>query len=235
MNQLLQSGQYARGEAALRQYLKRHPGDRSARAILRQLTVDPRQALGEGSQAHVVQAGESYSTLASRYLGSADLFLLLARYNGSTNPSLLRAGETLQIPTAAGRPVGLDPARGVTDHDLSAPSAATAPVTPAARARQLQSEGVALLDQGHRDQALARLDQALAIDPELPPDGASASALRTQLLDSYHERAIMLYRDQRLDEAIALWNKLLAIAPAYEPAVIYRARALELKQRLKQY
>lgn len=221
----------------MRQYLKQHPGDRSARAILRQLTVDPRQELGEGSRAHVVQAGESYSTLASRYLGSADLFLLLARYNGSTNPSLLRAGETLQIPTAAGRAVGFDPARGATGNALSAPSAATAnaPATPAARARQLQSESVALLDQGHRDQALARLDQALAIDPKLPPDGASAAALRTQLLDSYHERAIMLYRDQRLDEAIALWNKLLAIAPTYEPAVIYRARALELKQRLKQY
>ncbi|HTM29615.1 MAG TPA: LysM domain-containing protein, partial [Rhodanobacter sp.] len=60
-------------------------------------------------------------------------------------------------------------------------------------------------------------------------------ALRSQLLDSYHERAIVLYRDQQLDQAIVLWNRVLAIAPGYEPAVVYRARALELKQRLRQY
>jgi tetratricopeptide (TPR) repeat protein len=46
---------------------------------------------------------------------------------------------------------------------------------------------------------------------------------------------VVLYRDQQLDKAIALWNRVLAIAPNYEPAVAYRARALELKQRLKQY
>jgi hypothetical protein len=45
----------------------------------------------------------------------------------------------------------------------------------------------------------------------------------------------VLYRDQHLDEAIALWDRVLAIEPDFEPAVVYRARAVELKQRLKQY
>ena len=59
--------------------------------------------------------------------------------------------------------------------------------------------------------------------------------MRQQLLSAYHQRAIVLYRDQKLDPAIALWDHVLAIDPSYEPAVIYRARALELKQRLKQF
>jgi tetratricopeptide (TPR) repeat protein len=231
----LQLGHYAEGEHALQQYLKQHPGDRAAQAMLRQLVVDPRQVLGERWRAHVVQLGDSYSTLAGRYLGDPNRFLILARYNGSTNPSMLRAGETLRMPLPAGAEAGATAA-------AESSAAATMPTaivrgseSPAAEARRLQSEGVSLLGQGHKDQALARLDQALAIDPRLKPAGAGATALRTQLLDSYHERAIVLYRDQQLDQAIALWDRVLAIAPDYEPAIVYRTRARELKQRLKQY
>ena len=229
----LQLGHYAEGEHALRQYLKQHPGDRAAQAMLRQLTADPRQVLGERWRAHVVQPGDSYSTLAGRYLGDPNRFLILARYNGSTNPSMLRAGETLHMPLTAAADTA---AAGVMPAATMLPTAivrGTEP--PAAEARRLQSESVSLLGQGHKEQALARLDQALSIDPRLKPTGAGATALRTQLLDSYHERAIVLYRDQQLDQAIALWDRVLAIAPDYEPAIVYRTRARELKQRLKQY
>lgn len=229
----LQLGHYTEGEAALLQYLKRHPGDRAAQAMLRQLTADPRQMLGERWRAHIVQPGDSYSSLAGRYLGDPNRFLILARYNGSANPSMLRAGETLRMPlsasadaaVAAGSPVATTMSTAIVRGTESS----------AAEARRLQSESVSLLGQGHKEQALARLDQALAIDPRLKPAGAGATALRTQLLDSYHERAIVLYRDQQLDQAIALWDRVLAIAPDYEPAIVYRTRARELKQRLKQY
>ena len=229
----LQLGHYAEGETALRHYLKQHPGDRAAQAMLRQLTADPRQALGERWRAHVVQPGDSYSTLAGRYLGDPNLFLILARYNGSANPSMLRAGETLRMPLSA----GVDAAAAAESPTATAMPTAIVRGTESsvAEARRLQGESVSLLGQGHKDQALARLDQALAIDPQLKPAGAGAMALRTQLLDSYHERAIVLYRDQQLDQAIALWDRVLAIAPDYEPAIVYRTRARELKQRLKQY
>jgi hypothetical protein len=45
---------------------------------------------------------------------------------------------------------------------------------------------------------------------------------------------VVLYRDQKLDQAIALWDHVLAIDPGYERATIYRARAIELQHRLKQ-
>lgn len=234
----LQSGQYTEGGKALRQYLEQHPGDRTAQAMLRQLTADPRQVLGERWRAHVVQPGDSYSTLAERYLGDPNLFLILARYNGSTNPSRLRVGETLHMPMSTADTGAAAAALA----PVPAPAAATMPTAtvrgteaPATAARRLQEESVSLLGQGQQQQALARLDQALAIDPQLKPAGAGAAALRTQLLDSYHERAIVLYRDQQLDKAIALWDRILAIEPDYEPAIVYRTRARELKQRLKQY
>jgi len=248
VNDELQLGHYAEGESALRRYLKQHPGDRPAQAMLRQLTADPRQMLGAPSGTHVVQAGDSYSSLAAHYLGDPSLFLILARYNGSTNPSVLRLGETVRLPGSARRlstasdtaASGADSGESGAAAGAAAPAAAqpaAAPVTESAasKARRLQKESLALLDQGHKNQALARLDQALLIDPQLKPAGTGAATLRQQLLTTYHERAIVLYRDQHLDQAIALWDRVLAIDPNYEAAVIYRARALDLKHRLKQF
>jgi Uncharacterized protein conserved in bacteria len=232
----LQLGHYSEGEQDLRQYLLLHPGDRPAQAMLRQLTIDPRQALGSRSHSYTVQAGDSYSTLAARYLGDPGSFLILARYNGSANPSMLRVGETVHLPLSrAGTSSAAGDAPG-SGSDTPAASEGDAPAAelPGAKAQRLQRESLSLLDQGRNDQALARLGEALSIEPRLKPVGPQAGALREQLLASYHERAIVLYRDQQLDQAITLWDRILAIDPNYEPAVIYRARALELKHRLKQ-
>lgn len=238
----LQLGHYSDGEQDLRQYLLLHPGDRPAQAMLRQLTVDPKQALGSRSRTYAVQAGDSYSTLAARYLGDPGSFLILARYNGSTNPSMLRVGETVHLPLSrSGTPSAAGVAQSGSNaagsgSDTLAVSESTAPdmELPSAKAQRLQRESLSLLDQGRNDQALARLGEALSIEPRLKPVGPQAAALREQLLASYHEHAIVLYRDQQLDQAITLWDRILAINPNYEPAVIYRARALDLKHRLKQ-
>lgn len=239
INRDLQRGRYAEGERALRQYLAAHPGDRAAQALLHQLTADPARELGTRSRSYTVQPGDSYSTLAARYLGDAQRFVILARYNGSTDPSMLHAGQTLRLPLAAASPgvaASSVAAAGSDTATSAAPNAAGTTGEPAvAKARRLQRESVSLLAQGHKDQALAQLDEALTLDPRLKPSDPQAAALRQQLLASYHQRAIVLYRDQKLDPAIALWDRVLAIDPSYEPAVAYRARALELKQRLKQF
>ena len=232
----LQLGRYSEGEQDLRQYLLLHPGDRPAQAMLRQLTIDPKQALGSRSHSYTVRAGDSYSTLAARYLGDPGSFLILARYNGSANPSMLRVGETVHLPLshAGTSSAGGDVPGSGSDTPAAPEGNAPATELPSAKAQRLQRESLSLLDQGRNDQALARLGEALSIEPRLKPVGPQAGALREQLLASYHERAIVLYRDQQLDQAITLWDRILAIDPNYEPAVIYRARALELKHRLKQ-
>ncbi|MFA6229397.1 MAG: LysM peptidoglycan-binding domain-containing protein [Rhodanobacter sp.] len=241
-NQILR-GHYVEGEKALRSYLVQHPADRAAEALLRQLTVDPRQMLGREGSVYVVQPGDSWSILAARYLGDSGLFLVLARYNGSTNPSLLRAGERLHMPLSA---MGDGHSNGaVAAESTTQPASNGSPQGPvpgskriaessSVKAARLQQESIALMNQGKQDEALSRLDQALTIDPQLRPSGPASVSLRKRLVASYHQRAIVLYRDQQLDQAITLWDRALAIDPGFEPAVIYRARAMELKLRLKQ-
>ncbi|MCW8809150.1 MAG: LysM peptidoglycan-binding domain-containing protein, partial [Rhodanobacter sp.] len=98
VNDQLEHGHYAEGEQALRRYLAQHPGDHAAQAMLRQLTVDPERMLGQESRSHVVEAGDSYSSLAAHYLGDPGLFVVLARYNHASDPSVLRLGEKLRLP-----------------------------------------------------------------------------------------------------------------------------------------
>lgn len=230
INDDLQHGRNSEGEAALRTYLAAHPKDRLAQSMLRQLTADPQRTLGPVGSTHVVQAGESYSTLAQRYLGDARLFLILARYNQSTQPALLRAGEKLRLP-ASGRLSGDVAAEA---GGGAAKSGRASVESPAARSQRLQRESLQLLGAGQETQALARLDAALAADPGLASDRNGAEALRQRVVASCHQRAIVLYRDQKLEPAIALWDRVLAVEPSYEPALAYRARALELQRRLKQ-
>ncbi len=245
---LIQPGHYAEAAEALRRYLKQHPGDRAARSMLRQLTADPQEMLGRQRRTYVVQPGDSYSGLAASHLGDADMFLILARYNGSTHPSELRVGEKIYLPLSAPHADKADRAANVATGESSGPAGsgqarATTPISggnadagasPAARAGQLQDESVVLLNQGHQSEALARLDQALTIDPRLKSNGPASASMRSQLVAQYHQRAIVLYRDQQLGQAITLWDRVLAIDPAFEPAIIYRARALELERRLRQ-
>ncbi len=258
----LQGGDYARGERALAGYLERHPEDAVARAVMRQLKADPEKVLGWMSHRYVVQPGDSYSALAARHLGDAGLFLILARYNGSTDPSDLRVGEVLRLPgdatqTAGSRTSGDEedmPAKGqpavrrlsaapvpsrqtaaalaLPDEPMAAYGPASAAETPPPE--RLQREAADLQSKGRTEAALARYEAALDLDPDLEPAARRAEALREQLVDDYHQRAILRYRNQDLAEAIALWDRVLGIDPQFEPAQSYRARARELQRRLEQ-
>lgn len=241
VNRDLQNGHYAEGEKALRRYLQDHPGDRTAQSYLRQLTDDPKKLLGASSTPHIVQPGESYSTLAAKYLGDANLFLALARYNGSTNPALILVGSTVKLPMSASVAAAAAPAQPeATAAPVATPTiVATPPPSatppPAQSAQQLESQSLALYRQGHKDQAVATFDKALALNPQLKSSDPNFAALSRIWVANTHQQAMVLYLDQHLDQAIALWNRILAVDPGYEPAVVYRTRAMELKQRLQQY
>ncbi|WP_211238832.1 LysM domain-containing protein [Guyparkeria sp. SB14A] len=265
----LQRGGYPRGRRDLARYLERHPDDMVARAVMRQLTADPEEVLGRQSHSYTVRPGDSYSALAARHLGDAGLFLILARYNGSENPSDLRVGETLRLPgparsTRAEPTASADdgqPARRQLDRapmpsrqtaaalalpDAPLPSFQSSGVGRDAnasaasseegdsRAERLQDEGLALLADDRPEAALERFEAALAEQEGIEPAASRAPALRERLVDEYHERAILRYRNQQLDEAIALWDRVLAIDPTFEPARTYRARARELQRRVDQ-
>jgi cytochrome c-type biogenesis protein CcmH/NrfG len=42
------------------------------------------------------------------------------------------------------------------------------------------------------------------------------------------------FRQQELDKAIALWDEILALDPTHRLAPGYKARAVEMKQKLEQ-
>lgn len=232
VNDQLQHGHYAEGGRALKRYLAAHPDDHAARSMLRQLEADPAQWLGREVQAYVTRPGDSYSALAQRSLGDASLFLILARYNHASDPSTLLAGQTIRLPRRATALTDAEPHPAA---DAAASTPAAADDTPTASSVQLQKDAIARLGAGAWDDALRQVDRALAGDPGLATMPGDSPALRRQLVAACHQRAIVLYRDQQLDPAIALLDRVLRIQPGYEPATAYRARALELKRRLRQY
>lgn len=108
------------------------------------------------------------------------------------------------------------------------------PLARRTRALQHQERGVALMGQRQTAAAYEAFGLALAQEPTLEPARRHRAALRGKVVAEYHEAAIVHYRNQQLDEAIALWDKALKLDPGFEPARGYRMRALELKRRLKE-
>ncbi len=86
---------------------------------------------------------------------------------------------------------------------------------------------------GNLEEAYQTYTQVLTYDPENSAASASQLSVRDQLTDSYHRRAMQLFRKQELDDAIAFWNKILALNPNHTLAPGYKARALEMKQQLQ--
>ncbi|MEW8137259.1 MAG: LysM peptidoglycan-binding domain-containing protein [Candidatus Thiodiazotropha endolucinida] len=86
---------------------------------------------------------------------------------------------------------------------------------------------------GNMEEAYQTYTQVLTYDPENSAAQASQLSVRDQLTDSYHRSAMQLFRKQELDEAIAFWNKILALNPNHPLAPGYKARALEMKQQLQ--
>ncbi|MEW8659349.1 MAG: tetratricopeptide repeat protein [Candidatus Thiodiazotropha endolucinida] len=86
---------------------------------------------------------------------------------------------------------------------------------------------------GNLEEAYQTYNQVLTYDPDNSAAQASQLSIRDKLTDSYHRRAMQLFRKQELDEAIAFWNKILALNPNHSLAPGYKARALEMKQQLQ--
>ena len=56
--------------------------------------------------------------------------------------------------------------------------------------------------------------------------------LQKEIADKYHREASSAFRRQELDIAIANWDKVLKVDPDHSSAKLYRAQAIELKEKL---
>ena len=163
----------------LTQMLRRQPGDTVALQLLAQIDTDPRTLLGRESYSYTLRPGETLSTVAQRALGNPMLFYALARYNNVAVPSSVAPGQTIQVPGR--RPAAATPARPEPRPQTRPPRAATpSPATPPVRApaprpaapqgnpaqaARLRAQGLAALNTGAADRAVALLSRALALDP----------------------------------------------------------------------
>jgi len=100
-------------------------------------------------------------------------------------------------------------------------------------AKRLYEKGVELVKQGELEGAYKLFSQALTYDPEYASARQAQLTTRKTLTDNYHRQAMLLFRRHQLDEAIAYWDKILAIDPDHSLAPGYKARALELKRQLQ--
>jgi tetratricopeptide (TPR) repeat protein len=100
-------------------------------------------------------------------------------------------------------------------------------------ARKLYRLGSDLLNGGQVENAYEMFTQSLIYDPENTPAKEAQLACREKLTDDYHRKAMSHFRHQELDRAIALWDKILTLDPGHPLASGYRARAMDMKQKLE--
>ena len=55
---------------------------------------------------------------------------------------------------------------------------------------------------------------------------------RNKVSEHYHQQALRLYRNQKLDEALVYWDRILTINPSDDLALVYKDRVKALKEKL---
>ncbi|MDB5714106.1 MAG: LysM protein [Sphingomonadales bacterium] len=173
---LLMDGKVKAAREMLGVMAKRDPFDRRTAMLMQTLDVDPVAALGARSFNYRVQASETMTGLSQRFLGDRLKFYLLARYNDIAVPKALVAGQLLRIPGVAPSvaPAPAHNARRIRDEPTreaaptGAPKPAANPTTSVEMKRhavQLRGAGLAALNTGKVNRAVALLRQANAADP----------------------------------------------------------------------
>ncbi|MHB9022124.1 MAG: LysM peptidoglycan-binding domain-containing protein [Halothiobacillus sp.] len=223
---LIEEGQSDFARRALKTYLAKDPKNTQALSLQQQLTVNPEAYLGKPTTTYTVQPGDTLGGIAAKFLGNPLRFVILGRYNQISRSKDLQVGQVIKLParlkTNLAAPVAPEssPADVTSpdEHSVGTPSdqGVAAPALPA----------VQIFPADHMTPTVAPPNPGNNVPVSKDPNLAQ--------VQQYHEAALVAYRKQNLDEAIALWNKALAIDPGYEPALGYRARALELKRRLHQ-
>lgn len=173
----LNRGDATAARRKLTSILRRRSDHGIARQLLAQIDTDPRTLLGTESYSYTLRPGETLSTVAQRALGNPMLFYALARYNNIAVPSSVVPGQTIQVPgrrpappaqRAQPRPEPRAPGRqprATPPQTLAPAPRPAAPRANPAQAARLRAQGLAALNAGSVDRAVALLRQAAALDP----------------------------------------------------------------------
>ncbi|MBI2784288.1 MAG: hypothetical protein HYX64_09525 [Gammaproteobacteria bacterium] len=94
----LEKGEAGQAKAELEAYLAVVPSSKVAQDLLRQIDVPSSEYYPAASRDITLGAGDSFSVLAQKYLGSYYQFYALAKYNGIAVPRDVSAGRKIHIP-----------------------------------------------------------------------------------------------------------------------------------------
>ena len=86
---------------------------------------------------------------------------------------------------------------------------------------------------GDNNKALDAFNTLLKLDPKHEASRKHIASINAFAVEGMHKEAMVEYGKQNLDQAIALWDRVLAIVPSHPNAKLYRARAVDLKFRLQ--
>ena len=227
---LLQQGRMEEADRKLDRVLAQQPEDALARDLRRQLDADPREALGRGYTTHTVRPGETLGQLARRYLGDANQFVILARYNNIGNPSRLLAGQRLRIPDSArAAPTAEDDLHGQLQA-LGAEDGSSQTQTGAAYRRAIEADLAA--------ERYAEARTAVRQARESAPGGGTWTEWLDPLAHRvearyWDERGMQALRDgDREHAALAFRRALEAEADSPRAARHYPALSTEVKENL---
>lgn len=94
----LEKGEAGQAKAELEAYLAAVPSSKVAQDLLRQIDIPSSEYYPAASRDITLGAGDSFSVLAQKYLGSYYQFYALAKYNGVAVPRDVSAGRKIHIP-----------------------------------------------------------------------------------------------------------------------------------------
>ena len=183
---LLMAGKEDDARKLVDKLLKRDPMSPTAQLLQDSIKRDAKDLLGPTSFPYTVRAGDTVNGVTQRFLGNRLKAYQLLRYNDLRAPVILVPGQVLRIP---GEPPRIEPVRrpelSPSPHAAPAAPATTArprpaparPATPAAAsanpaaARTTRAAGLAALNGGDVNRAVALLRRAAMLAPANPAIG----------------------------------------------------------------
>lgn len=214
---LLQRGKERQAEAALNELLKDSPKHSIYLDLMSQIKLSPQEYFNhQTTTPYRVKRGDSLARIAKQQVGRELAFYALAKLNNIRNASLIAVGQELKIPVIGTKPVQQKQETPV----VGVPSSTLQQILELHKS-QNSSQLLALYHQWRK-----QLESIESKEPGLRD-------AKSWLFDEIHEQAVSLYRQQQLEKAISLWEKLIDIDADFEAGQVYLIRAKSLLERLE--